>query len=172
VSHAGGWLLDREFDWHTWGGWPIAWAEDLPDNLAWGVGGHAGADQPGRVWSARASSNIWKHRAPNIPYIYRVRLLGALGFQTYGESPSCLLHHLTRPAWPPPPPRPSLHARLLFQFACATKLEGMSTNLGDRLACIETKNLIWMFYSIYKYMISITCMQLISLETFYDIYWY
>jgi hypothetical protein len=36
---------------------------DAPDILAWGVGGHTGAVQPGREWSARASSNIWKPRA-------------------------------------------------------------------------------------------------------------
>jgi hypothetical protein len=38
--------------------------------------------------------------------------------------------HPIKPAWPPPPPRPSLHARLLFIFAHATKLEGMPTNLS------------------------------------------
>jgi hypothetical protein len=95
-----------------------------------------------------------------------VRLLGALRFQTYGGNPSRHMHHPTRPACPPP----SQHVRLLFSFACATKLEGMHKKLGDGLAYIETKNLISMLYSVHKYRISITGMQLVSLETFYDIY--
>jgi hypothetical protein len=58
-------------------------------------------------------------------------------------SPNRPMHHTTRPAWPPPPTIPiSLHVRLLFPFACATKLEDMHTNLGDELTCIETEYLI------------------------------
>jgi hypothetical protein len=63
-------LLDWEFDLHV--GAVLAWcmAGDAPDSLAWDAGGHADTVQPGRKWSASASSNYWKSWAPNIPTIY------------------------------------------------------------------------------------------------------
>jgi hypothetical protein len=123
-----------------------------------------------------------------------VRLLEAVGFQIYGGTFSRPLHHPTRPAsaalctirldQPQLPLAPTCQTSLaastprsipacvlLFSFACPIKLEDMRTNLGDRLTCIETKNMIWIFYYVHKYRISITAMQLISLETFYNIYW-
>jgi hypothetical protein len=115
--------------------------------LHWSIqAGLLGWGRLGLVWSdgARVAG------ASTIIYIY-IRLLEALGFQTYVEAPSTLVPsdqtnpscpHPTRPACPPPLPRPSWHACLLFPFACATKLKGMRTNLRDGLTCIETKNLI------------------------------
>jgi hypothetical protein len=35
ASHTKGWLLDQEFDWHTWG-WTGVCAGDAPDSLPWG----------------------------------------------------------------------------------------------------------------------------------------
>jgi hypothetical protein len=44
---------------------------DAPDNLAWGVEGRVGAVQPGRRWSSKAFSSVWKHRVSNNTlYIY------------------------------------------------------------------------------------------------------
>jgi hypothetical protein len=75
--------------------------------------------------------NIYKYI-----YIY-IRLLGALSFQTYGGSPRHLCTIRPDESQPPPPDQtslaastPSLHARLLFIFAHAAKLEGMPTNLS------------------------------------------
>jgi hypothetical protein len=52
---------------HGWG--------DTPDSLEWGAGGRAGAVQPSRGWSARASSNIWKPRAIYIhTHLYPLRV--------------------------------------------------------------------------------------------------
>jgi hypothetical protein len=56
-------------DARAWG-WPGHGRGDTLDSLTWGVGGHVGAAQPDRGWSARASSNIWKLRASNIPSLY------------------------------------------------------------------------------------------------------
>jgi hypothetical protein len=65
--------------------------------------------------------------------------------------PLSLNFGMTRPlCTPPAPPNQtslaastptpiSVHARILFLFACTTKLEGMHTNLGDGLTCIKQK---------------------------------
>lgn len=44
----GGWSLDWEFDLHV--GTVLTWcmAGDTPDNLAWDMGGHVDAVEPGR----------------------------------------------------------------------------------------------------------------------------
>jgi hypothetical protein len=49
ASHAGGWLLDREFDRHT--SVRLTWCmdEDTPYIVAWGVGTLVGTVQPGWV---------------------------------------------------------------------------------------------------------------------------
>jgi hypothetical protein len=90
------------------GGWPSAWAGDAPDNLAWGVGGCAGAIQPGRGWSARASSNIWKLRTLNILYIHT-----HIGRSIHHPGPLLVCPRLA-PTEPPRVPSRSSHlSRLL-----------------------------------------------------------
>jgi hypothetical protein len=74
------------------------------------------------------------HKRNKMIYIC-IRLFGVLSFQIYGGS-------LSRPLYHPTPTTPiSLHVCLLFLFSCATKLEGMRTNLGDGLTCRNKK--IW-----------------------------